>query len=201
MLLCSNLLFFSTLSSDSPLFPRFRVNVQVADDTESTTVVLFNAVTERMLDVSAKKLINKMPPGDDSVPSELQPLLGKELVFKLKLNKYNSVDGLQDYGVSAVYTHVGELESANAYYVLAAVSTLLCPVHLHPSEKHMSAFTCFLLSFFRPVLIWWSLELMMTMFRKVTPSERGSSQMLLKTSVKVAVRRLNKRPTPFALSN
>lgn len=55
----------------------FRVNVQVEDGTRSTTVVLFNAVTERLLDVSAKKLINKLPPGDTSVLAELQPMLGK----------------------------------------------------------------------------------------------------------------------------
>lgn len=92
------------------------------DDTGSTTVVLFNSVTERLLDVSAKKLINKMPPGDTSVPAELQPLLGKQLVFKLKLNNYNLVDGLQDYGVASVYTPVGELETAHAKNGLASVS-------------------------------------------------------------------------------
>ncbi|KAK1389588.1 hypothetical protein POM88_017766 [Heracleum sosnowskyi] len=103
----------------------FRVNVQVEDDSGSTSLVLFNSTVERLLDISAKKLINKMPPGDTSVPSELQPLLGKELVFKLKLNKYNLVDGLQDYGVSAVYTPIGELESAHAKNDLVAAGANL----------------------------------------------------------------------------
>ncbi|XP_074382641.1 replication protein A 70 kDa DNA-binding subunit C-like isoform X2 [Apium graveolens] len=92
----------------------FRVNVQVEDTTGSTTVVLFNAAIERLLDISAKKLINNMPPGDTSLPTKLQPLLGREFVFKLKLNKYNLVEGLQDYGVSAVYTPLAELESVHA---------------------------------------------------------------------------------------
>ncbi|KAK1352680.1 hypothetical protein POM88_053111 [Heracleum sosnowskyi] len=103
----------------------FRVNVQVEDGSGSTSLVLFNSTVERLLDISAKKIINKMPPGDTSVPSELQPLLGKELVFKLKLNKYNLVDGLQDYGVSAVYTPVGELESAHAKNALVAAGAYL----------------------------------------------------------------------------
>ncbi|KAK1399075.1 hypothetical protein POM88_008938 [Heracleum sosnowskyi] len=103
----------------------FRVNVQVEDDSGSTSLVLFNSTVERLLDISAKKLINKMPPGDTSVPYELQPLLGKELVFKLKLNKYNLVDGLQDYGVSAVYTPIGELESAHAKNDLVAAGANL----------------------------------------------------------------------------
>ncbi|KAK1401602.1 DUF223 domain-containing protein [Heracleum sosnowskyi] len=51
---------------------------KVEDDSGSTSLVLFNSTVERLLDISAKKLINKMPPGDTSVPSELQPLLGKE---------------------------------------------------------------------------------------------------------------------------
>ncbi|WOH08102.1 hypothetical protein DCAR_0727539 [Daucus carota subsp. sativus] len=98
----------------------FRVNVQVEDPTGSTTVVLFNAAVERLLDVSARKIVNAMAPGDTSVPAELQPLLGREFVFKLKLNKYNLVDGLQDYGVSAVYTPLAELESAHAKKTLEA---------------------------------------------------------------------------------
>ena len=39
-----------------------------------------------------KKLLNKMPPGDNSAPAELQSLMGKEYVFKLSQNKYNIVD-------------------------------------------------------------------------------------------------------------
>lgn len=99
------------------------------DATGSTTVVLFNATIERLLDVSATKIINNMPPGDTSIPTELQPLLGREFVFKLKLNKYNLVDGLQDYGVSAVYTPLGELESAHAKNAPSAVSIFFAPLH------------------------------------------------------------------------
>ncbi|KAL1802826.1 hypothetical protein ACET3Z_031473 [Daucus carota] len=66
-------------------------------------LVLFNNTAERLLDTSVKKLINKMAPGDNSPPAELQTLLGKQFVFKLALNKYNWVDGRQDYGVAAVY--------------------------------------------------------------------------------------------------
>ena len=92
--------------------PRFRINLQVEDDTGTTTVVLFNNTAERLLDTSVKKLINKMSPGDNSPPAELQTLLGKQFVFKLALNKYNWVDGRQDYGVAAVYVPVPDLEAA-----------------------------------------------------------------------------------------
>lgn len=54
--------------------------------------------------------MNNMPPRDTSIPAKLQPLLGREFVFTLKLKKYNLVNGLQDYGV---YTPLGELEYAH----------------------------------------------------------------------------------------
>ncbi|XP_074337454.1 uncharacterized protein LOC141674643 [Apium graveolens] len=96
---------------DRPL-AMFCINVQVEDGTGTTTVVLLNSTAEHLLDTSAWKLMNKMPAGDDSVPPELQVLLGKKYVYKLKLNKYNLIDGLQDYGVSAIFTPVEELETA-----------------------------------------------------------------------------------------
>ncbi|XP_074352332.1 uncharacterized protein LOC141691494 [Apium graveolens] len=98
-------------SVDQPL-AMFCIDVQVEDGTGTTTVVLLNSISEHLLDTSANKIINKIPPGDDTVPRELQELLGREYVFKLKLNKYNLVDGLQDYGVSSIFTPVQDLETA-----------------------------------------------------------------------------------------
>lgn len=191
MFSCIGHYFIEPIISNTPISTRFRVTVQVEDGTGATTVVMFNAVTERLLDVSAKKLLNKMPPGDNSVPAELQPLLGKELVFKLKLNKYNLVDGLQDYGVSTVYTPVGELESTHAKNVLATVSKILLPAYLYFCKKILSTFTCSLLSFFRLVLIWWTLLLLMTMFRELTSSERGNYHLSLKMPLEVVVEALS----------
>lgn len=84
-----------------------------------------------------KKLFNTMPLGDTSVPAELEPLLGKELVLKLKLNKYNLVDGLKDYGVSTVYTPEKELKSAHAKNVLAVVRKNLHPTYLYLCKKNI----------------------------------------------------------------
>ncbi|WOH14914.1 hypothetical protein DCAR_0934443 [Daucus carota subsp. sativus] len=67
---------------------------------------------EEAMFVNQITLINKMAPGDNSPPAELQTLLGKQFVFKLALNKYNWVDGRQDYGVAAVYVPVPDLEAA-----------------------------------------------------------------------------------------
>ena len=158
----------------SPLITRFRVNVQVEDPTGSTTVVLFNAAVERLLDVSARKIVNAMAPGDTSVPAELQPLLGREFVFKLKLNKYNLVDGLQDYGVSAVYTPLAELESAHAKKTLEAVCEIYPLRHTHIFKLWVSTFTYLLFSLFRLAIMWRGLRPMMPMLQKAIRSERGS---------------------------
>ncbi|KAL1809803.1 hypothetical protein ACET3Z_026793 [Daucus carota] len=92
----------------------YRVRAEVQDATGTTTVVIFNYPAENLLDTSAKKLLGKMRPGDDSLPKELNTLLGREFVFKLKLDKYNLIEGLQDYRVSTVFYPVEELEALYA---------------------------------------------------------------------------------------
>ncbi|XP_074382182.1 uncharacterized protein LOC141724093 isoform X2 [Apium graveolens] len=73
-----------------------------------------------------------MPEGDTSIPLELQALVGKEFVYKLKLNKYNLIEGLQDYGVSTVFTPIEELEDAYVKHRLLLILRAL-PLALHQS--------------------------------------------------------------------
>uniref|UniRef100_A0A165XMX3 Uncharacterized protein n=1 Tax=Daucus carota subsp. sativus TaxID=79200 RepID=A0A165XMX3_DAUCS len=79
-----------------------------------STIKNIRAASLSERDLVAKKLLNKIPPTDCSAPAELQSLMSKEYVFKLSRNKYNIVDGRQNYGVSAVYVSLQELESAYA---------------------------------------------------------------------------------------
>lgn len=118
---------------------RYRVKAEVQDRTGTTTVVMFNYPAENLLDTSAKKLLGKMKPGDDSVPKELNTLLGKELVFKLKLDKYNLIEGLQDYRVSTVFTPVEGLEAVYAQKEARKVSVLTS--HSHECLCHPPIFT------------------------------------------------------------
>ncbi|KAL8119072.1 hypothetical protein AgCh_016536 [Apium graveolens] len=122
----------ATITAINNRFGWFCINLQVEDHTVTTTVVLLNSTAERLLDVSAKKLINKMPEGDTSIPLELQALVGKEFVYKLKLNKYNLIEGLQDYGVSTVFTPIEELEDAYVKHRLLLILRAL-PLALHQS--------------------------------------------------------------------
>ncbi|KAI3770989.1 hypothetical protein L6452_02138 [Arctium lappa] len=60
-------------------------------------------VAERVLDTSAHKLLNKQPIGSIDVPAELQTLIGKEYVFKLKLNEYNIIHGRENFTVASLW--------------------------------------------------------------------------------------------------
>ena len=87
-----------------------------------STIKNIRAASLSERDLVAKKLLNKIPPTDCSAPAELQSLMSKEYVFKLSRNKYNTVDGRQNYGVSAVYVPLQELESAYAEKSMPQVS-------------------------------------------------------------------------------
>ena len=84
-------------------FFRYKIHIRIKDKTGETTCVLFNVVAEKMLDTSAHKLLNKQPIGSIDIPVEVQTLIGKEYVFKLKLNEYNIVHGRENFTVVSLW--------------------------------------------------------------------------------------------------
>ena len=80
------------------------------DKTAETTFVLFNHVTEKLLDISAYKLFNRLPLYSKDVPAEIQSLYGKDFIYKLKLNHYNLKEGLESFIVSKLFTPDEKLE-------------------------------------------------------------------------------------------
>ncbi|WOG91186.1 hypothetical protein DCAR_0310434 [Daucus carota subsp. sativus] len=87
---------------DYPLV-MFKVHVHIKDHTGTTTLTLFNNIVERLLDTSAKKLVNKLTSGDSDLPKELNTLIGKEFIYRLRLNHYNFKQGYANYTVSETY--------------------------------------------------------------------------------------------------
>lgn len=96
---------------DYPLM-LFKIHIKVTDGTSSTTFVLFNMVSERLLDMSAKKILNNFSASQRDVPIELEALVGKDLVFKLRLNHYNLRDGFANYTVIDIFNPKEYLEKA-----------------------------------------------------------------------------------------
>ncbi|KAF3623076.1 hypothetical protein FXO38_30933 [Capsicum annuum] len=90
---------------------QYKIHVQVEDNTEKTTFVLFNDVAEKLLDTPAHKLFNKLSSLDNNdVPSHIQSLCGKDFIFKLKLNSYNLKEGLENFTVSKFWIADEKLE-------------------------------------------------------------------------------------------
>ncbi|PHT72755.1 hypothetical protein T459_23540 [Capsicum annuum] len=66
---------------------RYKIHIQVKDNTGKTTFVLFNDVAKQLHDTSAYKLFNKLSsPDNNDVSSHIQSFNGKDFIFKLKLN-------------------------------------------------------------------------------------------------------------------
>lgn len=113
---------------------RFKIHVQVQDKTAVTTLVLFNVVAERLLDTSAKKLLNKLSSSRDNIPPEIHALVGKDYVYKLRLNKYNLRYGFEDFTVSEIFVPVETLETAYAVKItpevnLFSMSSIPLPIY------------------------------------------------------------------------
>ncbi|KAM3219152.1 hypothetical protein P3L10_023683 [Capsicum annuum] len=102
---------FTTMSTEVQIIERYKIHVQVEDNTEKTTFVLFNDVAEKLLDTPAHKLFNKLSSLDNNdVPSHIQSLCGKDFIFKLKLNSYNLKEGLENFTVSKFWIADEKLE-------------------------------------------------------------------------------------------
>nr|XP_016463138.1 PREDICTED: uncharacterized protein LOC107786203 [Nicotiana tabacum] len=89
---------------------KYKIHVKVRDKTGNTTVVLFNAVAEKLLDTFAHKLFNRLSLESNNVPPLIQSLCGKEFIFKLRLNNYNLKEGLENYTVSKLFIPDENLE-------------------------------------------------------------------------------------------
>ncbi|XP_060169962.1 replication protein A 70 kDa DNA-binding subunit B-like isoform X2 [Lycium barbarum] len=90
---------------------KYKIHIKVKDKTGDTTVVLFNDVAEKLLDTSAHKLFNKLPlSNNNDVPAQIESLCGKDFVYKLKLNKFNLVEGFENFTVSKLWIPDEDLE-------------------------------------------------------------------------------------------
>nr|XP_009787500.1 PREDICTED: uncharacterized protein LOC104235438 isoform X1 [Nicotiana sylvestris] len=90
---------------------KYKIHVKVKDKTGESSVVLFNVVAEKLLDTSAHKLFSRLSSSDNNdVPAQIQSLIGKDFIFKLKLNSYNLQEGLENFTVSKIFILVENLE-------------------------------------------------------------------------------------------
>ncbi|XP_049388086.1 uncharacterized protein LOC125852387 [Solanum stenotomum] len=84
---------------DLPLV-MFKIHIKVTDNGGMTILVLFNRVAEKLLDISAHKLVNQLSKSETDIPSQIQSLCRMDLVFKLKLSSFNLKEELENYTVT-----------------------------------------------------------------------------------------------------
>lgn len=76
--------------------------MNVQDNSGTVKVAMLNPTVEHFLDTSANKIINMMCLGDQSIPEQLNALLGNQFLFRLRLSPYQNCSESQYYTVAAI---------------------------------------------------------------------------------------------------
>ena len=69
---------------------RYKVIVRVIDDTGSASLLLYEDIILKLIDIPCSKLKAKYGDrADDNFPDELAPIVGKKLLFRFLYSSYN----------------------------------------------------------------------------------------------------------------
>ncbi|KAK4603919.1 hypothetical protein RGQ29_012434 [Quercus rubra] len=86
--------------------PSYRIQVQVQDETGSTTFILFDKGAEKIISKTAKELAEMQQEilklDEKILPKEIQKIIGNEYLFQLHLDEYNLKYGKENYTVSKI---------------------------------------------------------------------------------------------------
>ncbi|KAF3957708.1 hypothetical protein CMV_017305 [Castanea mollissima] len=91
---------------NQPKFAIPRIQVQVQDETGSTTFILFDKGAEKIISKTAKELAEMQEEifklDGNTIPNEIQKIIGNEYLFQLHLDEYNLKYGKENYTVSKI---------------------------------------------------------------------------------------------------
>uniref|UniRef100_A0A7N2LHY0 Replication factor A C-terminal domain-containing protein n=1 Tax=Quercus lobata TaxID=97700 RepID=A0A7N2LHY0_QUELO len=86
--------------------PSYRIQVEVQDETGSTTFILFDKGAEKIISKTAKELAEMQEEilklDENILPKEIQKIIGNKYLFQLHLDEYNLKYGKEDYTVSKI---------------------------------------------------------------------------------------------------
>ncbi|KAF3950252.1 hypothetical protein CMV_023964 [Castanea mollissima] len=86
--------------------PSYIIQVQGQDETSSTTFILFDKGAENILSKTAKQLVEMQEEifklDGNTIPKEIQKIIGNEYLFQLHLDEYNLKYGKENYTVSKI---------------------------------------------------------------------------------------------------
>nr|XP_023914199.1 uncharacterized protein LOC112025746 [Quercus suber] len=90
----------------------YRIQSKVEDSSGMATFILFDSEAEKLLNISAKDLLNKSLEEPDEVilPVQIENLKGKQFVFQIQLNDYNLNYGWELYTVKKLFDSFQETD-------------------------------------------------------------------------------------------
>lgn len=97
----SGRMFCPKCNQSRNVVPRFKLHVQVMDNTGSTSFILFDRNVSNYVGKSVQDLIEAQGQGgsSDDYPTDLNVLIGKTMLFKVEISNGNLLHGWQNYGV------------------------------------------------------------------------------------------------------
>ncbi|XP_030924539.1 uncharacterized protein LOC115951485 [Quercus lobata] len=103
-----------TLSLAKYVVERYRIQLKVKDSSEMATFILFDSEAEKLLNISAKDLLNKSLEEPDEVilPVQIENLKGKQFVFQIQLNNYNLNYGWEFFTIKKLFDSFEETDKA-----------------------------------------------------------------------------------------
>ncbi|KAF3973404.1 hypothetical protein CMV_003161 [Castanea mollissima] len=117
--------------------PSYRIQVQVQDETNSTTFILFDKGAEKFISMTAKELAKTQEENlklDENVlPMKIQRIIGNEYFFQLHLDEYNLKYGRGNYIVSKILeTEISyKVEGHQVIIKLKSISNILITFKYH----------------------------------------------------------------------
>ncbi|TVT97486.1 hypothetical protein EJB05_57267 [Eragrostis curvula] len=90
--------------------PRYWIRLQISDDTTTTTCTVFDEEAKKMLNTPISAVLESLQGNTEDVPSIIQKLYGKTLIFRFKLTNQNLTEGRSGYLVKKTFIPDDKLE-------------------------------------------------------------------------------------------
>lgn len=107
------------------VFTRYKVIVRVIDHTGSASLILFDNMIQRLLDIPCVKLKEQYDGvDDDDFPTELDSLIGKKMLFRFLYSEFNINNNNHVYQVKMISDEKAMIKKFKEGFVYEEVHVL-----------------------------------------------------------------------------
>lgn len=134
---------------------RFKVNVQVIDNTGSTTFVLFDRVVSQAVRRSAQDFIDSMGQGNnpEEYPSELNVFVDKKILFKVEVSDNNLYCNWRNYTIRKLTMDKGIINQFLTLHGINVLYTFIMNFLYYISSNFIQLNVSFFHCFYRIVMM------------------------------------------------